>query len=283
MIALGVHPAFVTSISVQEEQMKVRSRELIKQVANRLPAVIYVSLSKLDDRIESLRNAHKTSEEVFNRIYGNNVWGGAKGEFYSGPGSHIPEASLAYVRTIRELALKEGFDNRKFVDLGCGDFSIGRQIAKFSSHYIGVDIVQGLVSHNQELFGNNMIAFTHRDIVTDPIPEGDVCLIRQVLQHLSNEQISSILVKLHRFKWVIITEHHPRKSDFVPNRNKIQGGSIRLIHGSGVVLTAPPFSLDPFSVRLVSEWLCSGGNRDMGVIRTYLWKPDSTENPGGGI
>jgi SAM-dependent methyltransferase len=262
--------------------MTIRSRELIKRVANKLPAVIYLSLSRFDDRIESLRNVNKTSEEVFNRIYRTNVWGGARGELYSGPGSHISEAAQVYVRAIRDLALKEGFINRRFVDLGCGDFSIGSQITELSSSYIGIDIVQELVTQNQNLFGNNKVSFSHLDIANDPIPNGDVCLVRQVLQHLSNEQISSILAKLRSFKWIVITEHHPRSSDFVPNRDKVHGGSIRLIHGSGVVLTEPPFSLDPSSVRLVTEWaqqvqLRSGRKRDLGIIRTYLWKPGSDD------
>jgi len=41
----------------------------------------------------------------------------------------------------------------------------------------------------------------------EALPEGDICFVRQVLQHLSNDQIAGVLPKLGKFRWCFITEH----------------------------------------------------------------------------
>ncbi len=258
--------------------MSLRFRDLVKRVASRLPAFTYLILAKLDDRVESMMNSDKPTDEVFGRIYRNNVWGGPKGEFFSGLGTREPEAADSYIGSIRRLASSEGFVGRSFVDLGCGDFTIGMRLCQFSSEYVGIDIVSDLVSHLQTLHSSDRISFQHLDITSDPLPAVEVCFVRQVFQHLSNQQILMTLPKLKAYKWVIITEHHPSDSKFIPNLDKVQGGSIRLVRSSGVVLTEPPFSLSGNSVRLVSEWKVvpqfgRSKGRDLGVLRTFLWEP----------
>jgi hypothetical protein len=44
------------------------------------------------------------------------------------------------------------------------------------------------------------------DIIEDKLPEGDLCLIRQVLQHLSNRQISRVLANCTKFPYLVVTE-----------------------------------------------------------------------------
>ncbi len=79
------------------------------------------------------------------------------------------------------------------------------------------------------------------DIAKDELPSGDVAILRQVLQHLSNAEIKRVVEKLYNFKYVILTEHLP-EVDFEPNKDIISGQGIRLKKQSGVKLSEAPFN-----------------------------------------
>ena len=145
-------------------------------------------------------------QEVFSEIYEKNLWGGTKGEPYSGPGSRYAPAEL-YVKTVIEFILTNGIST--VLDLGCGDFAIGKKIAAVCSNYIGVDIVPKLIERNTRLFGSDRIRFACLDITNETLPDAQLCLIRRVLQHLSNEEISNVLAKVQKYPHLIITEHYP--------------------------------------------------------------------------
>lgn len=225
---------------------------------------------------EQARNRHKNVEEVFTAIYSNNKWGGAKGEFSSGAGTTDGSTVSAYVSMLSAKAAAEGFLGTTFVDLGCGDFRVGQQLLPLCSSYVGVDVVKLLVSQNQAQYGNQSTRFGHLNIVDDPLPDGEVCFLRQVLQHLSNQQIFAILKKLGKYRWVFITEHYPTDNDAVrPNLDKVQGGDVRVYENSGVYLSEPPFALPKHTL---SEVLAVPGvgmeaGTDPGVIRTFLYRP----------
>lgn len=226
---------------------------------------------------EQERNRNKTVEEVFTEIYEANKWGGSKGEFCSGSGSSAEYVVLAYISMVSEKVSSGGFLGLTFVDLGCGDFRVGRQLLPLCSVYIGVDIVKPLICRNQERYGNETTRFMHLNIVDDELPDGDVCFIRQVLQHLSNQQIVAILQKLKKYRWVFVTEHYPTDNDAIkPNIDKVHGGDVRVYHNSGVYLLKPPFELPKHTLSEVLEvpWVgISGKGKDQGVIRTFLYKP----------
>jgi hypothetical protein len=159
------------------------------------------------------------------------------------------------------------------VDLGCGDFSVGQRIASGCGRYIGVDIVKPLVDRNRATFGSSTVSFLHANIVEDELPEGDVCLVRQVFQHLSNDQILAVLPKLEQYGWSFITEHHPSEFRLLqPNKDKPHGGSIRAGQRSGVFLDQPPFNVPKSRFRLLMEMPGTSlpGGMDPGVIRTFI-------------
>jgi SAM-dependent methyltransferase len=225
---------------------------------------------------EQRKNRTKTIEEVFTDIYRRNIWGGAKGEFRSGSGSTNERVVSSYISLISEKAVSEGFWGLTFVDLGCGDFRVGRRLLPYCSRYIGVDIVEPLIVRNQQEFGGATTHFMHLNVVDDSLPDGEVCFVRQVLQHLSNEQICAVLSKLDRYDWVFITEHYPTDNPAIePNRDKVHGGDIRLYENSGVYLAQPPFNLPEQRMSMALE-ISSDGllGEDAGVIRTFLYKPN---------
>ena len=225
---------------------------------------------------EQRRNRGKAAEQVFTEIYENSKWGGARGEFCSGPGTVDEQVVAAYVAMVFEEALREQFQNLTFVDLGCGDFRVGSQLRPLSSRYIGADIVEPLVRHNQKTYGDTVTEFVHVNIVDDALPDGDVCFVRQVLQHLANSQVASVLEKLKKYRWVFITEHYPTDNSRIrPNLDKVHGGDVRIYKNSGVYLSEPPFSLPSQALRQVLQvpGVGSGERNDPGVIRTFLYKP----------
>ncbi|HEV3332048.1 MAG TPA: class I SAM-dependent methyltransferase [Bryobacteraceae bacterium] len=200
------------------------------------------------------RDSRLSSREVFTEIYSKNMWGKHQSHphrdfpFYSGPGSDDAAAS-PYVDCINRFIESEKV--RSIVDLGCGDFRVGSRIVSSSFHYVGIDIVEPLIEANRARFANNHVQFRTLDIITDELPVADLCLIREVLQHLSNAQIIRVLAKLKQFKWVIVTEDHPGPvGSFMANRDKPHGKEARVVWGSGIVLSAPPFNVPDVELML---------------------------------
>jgi hypothetical protein len=221
----------------------------------------------------SRRNQRLTTEEVFTDIYSNNRWGGRSGTFCSGDGSHEMAIVSPYVAKITAELDRIGAASMTVIDLGCGDYSVGRQLSPACGWYIGVDIVKPLVAHNQAAFGSRSVSFQHADIIKDALPEGDICFVRQVLQHLSNDQIAAVVPKLDKFRWCFVTEHHPSPGRLLqPNYDKPHGDSIRISRGSGVFLEEPPFNIPGTRYRLLFEvpGILPIDEADAGMIRTYV-------------
>jgi hypothetical protein len=214
-----------------------------------------------------------TTEEVFTDIYSKNRWGGKSGTFCSGSGSRETAIVSPYVAKITAELDRIGSASLTAVDLGCGDYSVGRQLSPRCGRYIGVDIVKPLVAHNQARYGSSKVTFRHVDIIRDELPRGDICFVRQVLQHLSNEQITAVLPKLGQFRWCFITEHHPSSRHLkLPNEDKLHGDHIRITRGSGVYLERPPFNVPWSRYHLLLEvpGVEAMADSDPGVIRTYV-------------
>lgn len=179
--------------------------------------------------------------QIFTDIYKGRKWGtDNKSQFYSGSGSD-DEHSMQYVKVISDFIK---YNNIKtVVDLGCGDFRIGKRITQLNQiNYTGVDVVEELTDYNNKNFKQDNIQFLYRNIVRDKIPDGELCLIRQVLQHLSNEDIKTILNKCKKYKYFVVTEHLPVNADNEPNIDKQPDASIRYYSGSGVYLDKPPYN-----------------------------------------
>jgi hypothetical protein len=189
-----------------------------------------------------------SNRTVFSNVYQKKLWGIASPEnespFYSGPGSSDPQIVDPYVEAVKGFF--SSFPNKKkAVDLGCGDFRVGSRIVDLFDSYIACDVVPELVHFNQQYWQHLPVEFRVVDLVKDEIPDGDVLIVRQVLQHLSNDDINKFTQSIPRcFSYLLLTEHLPSESDFLANKDKESGSDIRLGIGSGVVLTKPPFSMN---------------------------------------
>ncbi len=207
------------------------------------------------------------TKNAMEQVYAMKLWGENNSEFYSGYGSHLPEIVHPYIKALTTFLTS--FKKPLVVcDLGCGDFNVGKELVKHTQKYIGVDIVADLIAHNKKHFKAENLEFHCLDIAVDDIPSGDCAILRQVLQHLSNDEIQSIANKLTAFNYVIVTEHIPT-GDFTPNKDIISGQGIRLKKQSGVDLLAPPFN---FKVKEEKELLSITLKDGKGIIVTKLYE-----------
>jgi SAM-dependent methyltransferase len=179
--------------------------------------------------------------EAFSTIYRSQAWGSRQDRpFCSGDGSIREEVVGPYCHMIR--AFIEANNIKRVVDLGCGDFGVGSRLISSDVHYTGIDVVPDLISYNQEHFGCPSVEFRCLNVIDDDLPAGDLCLVRQVLQHLSNGQIQKTMKSLSRYRYVIVTEHVYSGDGLRRNRDKPQGPGTRIPKRSGVFLESPPFN-----------------------------------------
>jgi SAM-dependent methyltransferase len=183
------------------------------------------------------------AEIFFNEIYARNVWGGIGGQMFSGTGSQ-GEAATEYVNAVCGFARSHNV--RTIVDIGCGDFRIGGEIAACVPNYIGCDVSSVVIEHNRTAHARPNVTFLHLDASKDPLPDGDICLIRQVLQHLSNAEIAKIMdAGLAKYRFALVTEHHPAPIQFKSaNHDMPTDADNRIPFGSGVYLDQPPFGYE---------------------------------------
>ena len=60
------------------------------------------------------------------------------------------------------------------LDLGCGNFEVGKCIAPECTRYVGIDVVLGLIERNRIMFSAaSNIEFICLDITTDALPKAD--------------------------------------------------------------------------------------------------------------
>ncbi|MET4082952.1 SAM-dependent methyltransferase [Pedobacter sp. UYP30] len=190
------------------------------------------------------------NSSIFTEIYTRNVWGGNKGDFYSGSGSHNDHID-GYVNAITDFI----GDNRisSIVEIGCGDFYVsGEMLArldrgKIHYQYTGYEVVKALVDRNKLRYPSKQISFKVKDAVNGKIVSGDLLIIRQVLQHLDNKSITKIISKFSNYKFIIVTEHQISNKygeKIIFNKDKKTDSYNRVILYSGVYLEKPPFNCD---------------------------------------
>ena len=220
----------------------------------------------MKDKKRALKKPWPT-KNAMEQIYEMNLWGKNGSAFYSGVGSHQPDLINPYIEAVLTF-LKTFASPPNVCDLGCGDFNIGKEIVCFTHKYVAVDIVEPLIKHISEEFKQENLEFHCLDIAIDDLPSGDIVILRQVLQHLSNAEIHSILEKLYDFKYLVLTEHLP-EGEFEPNKDIISGQGIRLKKRSGLNILAPPFN---FKVKEGKKLLSIVLDNNQGIIETNLYK-----------
>lgn len=183
--------------------------------------------------------AQQTPEEEFTEIYRRGVWGT---EGFSGGGAQLANARQ-YVHFLQSFLKEKNI--RSVIDIGCGDWGLSQHIDWTGIQYTGYDVVRYIIEKDQQLFGTPTIMFVHADALETDLPEADLLICKDVLQHISNANIIHFLAKLNKFKHCLITNDF----NFTPNKNNldVDHGGFRAIDPSQppwreLDLTAPPFN-----------------------------------------
>lgn len=154
----------------------------------------------------------------FTTIYENKVWGDNKRSEYagsSGTGSKLEMNQDYYIPFMRAFFKEK--EVRSVVDLGCGDFLCGMWLYKdLPIKYTGYDAYQKVVEANKRDYPG--FQFHHLDFVKDmdQVVSADVCILKDVLQHLLLVDIYQLLDKLvesKKFKYIIICNCSHQKAD----------------------------------------------------------------------
>ena len=133
-------------------------------------------------------------EQVFSKIYKDGSWNKKSLNFNSGPGSHNEKLVVPYVKFVNSFLIDKKL--KSIIDLGCGDFNVGKNIYKHVNKYFAFDIVPDLIKTNKKKFNDKKIIFECKNFIDETLPKADVVIIRQVLQHLDNKSIIKILDKI---------------------------------------------------------------------------------------
>jgi hypothetical protein len=190
--------------------------------------------------------------EAFDTIYRQNRWG--SGESRSGQGS-----TLAYTRPLRASLARclAELKVRALLDAPCGDFNWMRRVElPAGTRYIGGDIVAPLIEELQRKNGDATHMFLRMDIVEEPLPEADLWLCRDVLFHLSNEEILRVLRNFCRssIPYILTTTYNFQKFN-----SDIKSGGFRFIN-----LRRPPFTL-PRPLSAIPDFVAPEPPRYLGL------------------
>lgn len=145
-------------------------------------------------------------EKIFTDIADYNAWGSK--ESVSGTGSEL----CATVK-VREWLPRiiDIYGIKSILDAPCGDVNwmktLFPEFQKREVLYAGMDIVERLIEQNGMAHETDAIAFVKGDITEETLPRYDLIFMRDVLGHLSNDNIFKVLknVKDSGAKWLLTT------------------------------------------------------------------------------
>ncbi len=201
----------------------------------------------------------KPSKVVFTEIFENRLWEAV--ESASGIGSdldHTEQIRMQLPLIVQELSAKS------ILDGPCGDFNWMKHVRLDDCQYIGVDIVDEIVTQNQDKYGGDINAPTFRclDLCTDPLPQADLILCRDCIIHLSYKDTFLLLENFQRSgaKYIMTTTYPSSKKN-----HDIVTGSWRPIN-----LLVQPFNFPPPMKFIIEERIVTNGEETLKGIG--LWQ-----------
>lgn len=171
-------------------------------------------------------------EEHFTEIYDKAVWGiNEDGEGHSGGGS--TQTNTVVYRKYLQKFLKD-HNIKTVVDIGCGDWEFSKLLKWDGINYIGYDVVKSVIEKADSQHGSNHIHFVHANFLNEDLPEADLLICKDVLQHLNQDEIVRFLPQLKKYKHCLIT------NDYKPESFKNKGSHKR---DAFINLKKPPFNI----------------------------------------
>lgn len=153
-----------------------------------------------------------THEEIFTSIYNRCFWGSNQDKKYngsSGQGSALHYNKIAYIPFLKTFIREHNI--QIVVDLGCGDFRCGSTIYDdLDIKYHGYDAYKCLIDKHLEEIISPKYTFYHLDFFgkKEEIISGNLCILKDVLQHWSTDDIYiflDYLIETKKFNYILIT------------------------------------------------------------------------------
>lgn len=168
------------------------AREILRHLLYKSGAYGLLSLYRSNKGVSPahLRDAEGPLKSRFSGIYETGAWQhGDDATPGSGEGS-----TLAATTGLREAlpSLLSELNVHTLLDIGCGDFT-WMQHGNLQKDYIGVDVVDSVIEKNRQLYERPGRIFAVADATVDELPEADAALCREVLFHLSFDDINKLL------------------------------------------------------------------------------------------
>ena len=169
-------------------------------------------------------------EQIFTSVYENKTWGHNNDVEYngsSGGGSDIEYNKDTYVPFLKKFIIDNNIQS--VVDLGCGDFKCGKLIYDdLNILYMGYDAYKKVIEYNSTHNSLPKYSFTHLDFCNNKecIINGDMCILKDVIQHWSLDNIYTFLdylVENKKFRYIFICNCCNQTSD----NTDIQNGDFR--------------------------------------------------------
>lgn len=199
-------------------------------------------------------------QSVFQQIYRNNDWG-SSGKVYSGVGSD-PDKCSDYINFICHYIIRNKF--RTVLDIGCGDFRVGAEIARRcpDTMFVAMDLVYEVIAVNKRTYSNlTNVHFGVINLVEQvPVADGDLVIVKDVLQHLSNQSIIKAISNISRYREIILVNY--MLPDYpVINEDKVDGKHIR---GGRLDFSLAPFG---FTTETLARLIIKGSPGLTEVVR----------------
>ncbi|MES2344639.1 MAG: class I SAM-dependent methyltransferase [Chlamydiota bacterium] len=172
---------------------------------------------------------------AFTNIYKTEYWKHGKDVGGAGTGS-TADVTEVY-RNFLEKFMKENKIS-SVVDFGCGDWEFSRLIDWKGIDYTGIDVVEHVIEKNSQEYQTDHIHFMTVEGIHEELPKADLIVCKDVLQHLTNEDIFLFLKKASKFKHCLITNDFYSPFTIVPiNADLEKRGYCKELD-----LTQPPFN-----------------------------------------
>ncbi|AZN37814.1 class I SAM-dependent methyltransferase [Iodobacter ciconiae] len=133
----------------------------------------------------------------FEEIYATNEWGTGSGE------GSLPIHTQSYIDFLEQFTLKNKI--KSVLDMGCGDWQFSKNIHWDGIQYQGYDVVKSVVSYNQQHYTAPNIRFQQYSGNPDDLPNAELIIAKDVLQHLSNQSIECFIKNMTRYPYALIT------------------------------------------------------------------------------
>lgn len=150
-------------------------------------------------------------ENIFTNIYEKKIWGNNKSPNYkgsSGDGSTTDYNKTTYVPFLKKFITDNSI--KSVVDLGCGDFLCGDLIYDdLDIKYTGYDVYKKVITYHKKHYSLPKYNFMHLDFYNkkEDIVGGDMCILKDVIQHWSTSCIYNFLdylISSKKFKYILI-------------------------------------------------------------------------------